>query len=330
MTVVGGHAELAASRSDHVFGEEGGKLGRSRACDWILQDAQKYLSGVHAEIRFVDGQFYLVDRSTNGTFLNGSACRMELNCPIALRTGDRLGLGDLQIEVELLEDTVGTARSAGLGQPLAADSAQPCAVGPGSVQQPPAPAALLRHLEQLMGLPAGGVSERDGLEFLENLAGIARESVAGLVEALESRARIKADFHSATTQLRFSENNPLKFSPTGREALYKLLIERHGAYLRPAEAVREGFADLGLHERGMLAGAKAALAALAYRLDPVAFERRVGQSHRGLRWLARQRVWRRYKEFYDALIGPSPEDVYQVFGETFARHYDEVQRGKLL
>ncbi|MCW8999900.1 MAG: FHA domain-containing protein, partial [Kangiellaceae bacterium] len=62
--------ELA--QSSMTFDEQGGTLGRSPDNTWILADPERFLSGVHSEIVFENGSYYLVDTSTNGTYLNNS------------------------------------------------------------------------------------------------------------------------------------------------------------------------------------------------------------------------------------------------------------------
>ncbi len=57
--------------TSHTFGPEGGTLGRSQRCDWVLPDGERILSSIHARVICQGGVYYLVDESTNGTFLAG-------------------------------------------------------------------------------------------------------------------------------------------------------------------------------------------------------------------------------------------------------------------
>ena len=90
--------------------DRGFDIGRHDHLDWSLPDPQRVISGKHCEVRFEDGQFVLLDISTNGTFLNGSPNRMDK--PHALRSGDRLMIGDYVIVVSLEVDS-----KPGLGAP---------------------------------------------------------------------------------------------------------------------------------------------------------------------------------------------------------------------
>ena len=51
-------------------------IGRAGHVDWTLPDPQALISSVHCEIDFNDGGYWLTDRSTNGTFVNGTSERL--------------------------------------------------------------------------------------------------------------------------------------------------------------------------------------------------------------------------------------------------------------
>ena len=73
----------------------GAMLGRSPHADWSLPDPKNHVSSRHCEISFRDGVYLLADRSTNGTFVNGSADRIAALHPI--RDGDRITIGRYEI-----------------------------------------------------------------------------------------------------------------------------------------------------------------------------------------------------------------------------------------
>ena len=66
-------------------------VGRDAHLDWTLPDPTRYVSGKHCEVRFRDGDYWLYDVSTNGTYLNGSQFRLD--APYRLQDGDRLVIG---------------------------------------------------------------------------------------------------------------------------------------------------------------------------------------------------------------------------------------------
>jgi Protein of unknown function (DUF3662)/FHA domain len=70
-------------------------LGRSRDCDVVVPDPNA--SRVHAEIRHIGLDYYLVDMgSTNGTEVNGQVVKRH-----ALADGDTIVMGTTEITVEL-------------------------------------------------------------------------------------------------------------------------------------------------------------------------------------------------------------------------------------
>ncbi len=74
-------------------------IGRSPTADWCLPDPQAYVSSRHCEISYAMGEYRLADRSTNGTFLKGSAERMP--GPHILCDGDSFQVGQYEIAVAL-------------------------------------------------------------------------------------------------------------------------------------------------------------------------------------------------------------------------------------
>ncbi|MEO0976889.1 MAG: type VI secretion system-associated FHA domain protein TagH [Pseudomonadota bacterium] len=105
--------------------DRGFDIGRHEHLDWSLPDPQRVISGKHCEVRFEGGQFVLYDVSTNGTFLNGSPNRMDK--AHALRSGDRLMIGDYIVAVTL---------DAGEGASAGFSGAAPAAADPSYQSQP--------------------------------------------------------------------------------------------------------------------------------------------------------------------------------------------------
>jgi type VI secretion system protein len=77
----------------------GAVIGRSPHADWSLPDTQHYISSVHCEIDYRDGVYTLVDKSTNGTFVNGGQTRMAGPHPIA--EGDVILIGQYEVAARL-------------------------------------------------------------------------------------------------------------------------------------------------------------------------------------------------------------------------------------
>ena len=91
----------------------GFEIGRQQHLDWTLPDPSRHISGLHCDVRFEKGGYWLYDVSSNGTFLNGSTSRMK--SPYRLENGDRLTIGQYVVRVDI----------EGEGQPAAPQPAPP-------------------------------------------------------------------------------------------------------------------------------------------------------------------------------------------------------------
>ncbi len=94
----------------------GATLGRGAHVDWVLPDAERRVSSVHAVIQFTGGRYVLEDRSTNGTFLGTAQDRLP--GPHELRDGDALRIGPYTVGVQLLgaaPPPAGAAAAGGAG-----------------------------------------------------------------------------------------------------------------------------------------------------------------------------------------------------------------------
>ena len=97
----------------------GAVIGRSPHADWSLPDPKNYVSSTHCEIDYRDGQYVLIDKSTNGTMLNGAAER--ISGPQKLKDGDILSIGQYRVLVR----TAGGAASGPSGGGANAPAAKP-------------------------------------------------------------------------------------------------------------------------------------------------------------------------------------------------------------
>lgn len=84
--------------ASHVFGEEGGTIGRNpKTSSWVLPHNK--VSGLHARISFRNGVFYIEDTSRNGVSVNSPENRLVRERPYALKSGDRLYIEPYEIGV---------------------------------------------------------------------------------------------------------------------------------------------------------------------------------------------------------------------------------------
>ncbi|SIQ49105.1 FHA domain protein [Rhizobium sp. RU35A] len=79
-------------------------VGRSPDCDWQLPDEDRCVSKVHCVIERRGDSFVLVDRSSNGSQLDGLWLQDGASAP--LRDGSMLGIGNLSFRVSILGERV--------------------------------------------------------------------------------------------------------------------------------------------------------------------------------------------------------------------------------
>ena len=205
------------------------------------------------------------------------------------------------------------AQPAAVAAPVAATPAvalaprvDPSAAAPVAAPVPPAvpaPAA------------GGGALSPD----MQHMLGIV---VDGVMDVLRARAEIKNTFRLPVTIIQRSENNPLKFAPTAEEALQKIMAPPNAAFLSGPAAFDDAFDDIRCHQMAMLAGVRAAFESLLVHFGPDRLEQEVDGGKRSA-FGGKARYWEKYRENFEGLI-KNPDDCFRrLFGDEFARAYEE-------
>lgn len=101
LKIVSEHADLVGDDAVREYYESGGTIGRSLHNDWILPDPDRFISGRHATIDYKGGIYYLADTSSNGVYVNNEMEPIGKGNPRRLFDGDRLRMGDFEIEVSV-------------------------------------------------------------------------------------------------------------------------------------------------------------------------------------------------------------------------------------
>src|SRR5512138_3122953 len=156
------------------------------------------------------------------------------------------------------------------------------------------------------------------------LGHIMRTVVQGLIEVLRARSEIKTEFRLPVTQVKVSENNPLKFAANAEDALLSLFGRRNSAYLPPQEAFEDAFNDVRFHQLAMLSGVRAGFDHLMSRFDPEQLNETFDKKgRRGLFGNNKAKNWELYEERFREMAAESDETFRRLFGEEFARAYEQ-------
>ena len=196
----------------------------------------------------------------------------------------------------------------------------------------PAPASalasdseILQALLRGLGLP-GLKLNRPGPEVAESVGAMLREATAGTIDVLMARALTKKESRIDVTMLAVRSNNPLKFFPNADGALTQMLTNSMAGYLPGLKAMSSAFDDLRAHELAVIAGMRAALAAVLHRFDPVQIESRLGGPTVMDKMLGASRkakMWDRLVELYGEIAREADDDLQRLFGEKFSEAYEE-------
>jgi type VI secretion system protein ImpI/type VI secretion system protein len=147
-----------------------------------------------------------------------------------------------------------------------------------------------------------------------------RSMVTGLMDELQARKAMKAEFRLSRTVLKPRDNNPLKFEPDVGSFIKSMLASPDPTFIRANDAVVEGFRDLKFHRLAMTAAFQASLISQLNHFDPENLER---ETTGGNPLTKKSRCWEHYCEKFPELKNLAIEEI---FGEEFADEYEKQMR----
>jgi predicted component of type VI protein secretion system len=265
-----------------IFGPGGGRIGRGKSNDWVLPDMHRYLSSHHARICCIDGEYYVDDLSSNGTYLNDTPEPLGDHRSPALRPGDRLRMGSYRFAVDFIADISTENLQRVSGQP-----AEEVFIDH-SVRLPQMAVAGDTPPERRNGPPRQGAFERGELDAFCRGAGIdlaslgseiptgllyiaglmLREALVGVREMTESQRTLRT-----ASQLPAPVPGPrdAQMQRSSVEELMRMVLtaERSEA-LESVHWLRDQFAQARRHDQAMASAMRSALAEFLRRLEPQA------------------------------------------------------------
>ncbi len=118
ITIVKFPENVSATKTTVTFGEQGGSIGRGPDNTWVLDDPERFISSQHCQIMCENGQYFLADTSTNGTFVNDAMEPVGKGNRVAVKDGDKFILGDYEFQISLWESDPAAASSAPVAGPF--------------------------------------------------------------------------------------------------------------------------------------------------------------------------------------------------------------------
>jgi len=172
---------------------------------------------------------------------------------------------------------------------------------------------------------AGIPGESLAPEVMAEFGQVLRSVIEGLMEVLRARGEIRNEFRLPQTSFKARDNNPLKLAVNAEDAIHNLLVKRNPAYLGTTAAFDDAFKDVRHHQLAMLAGMRAAYAFMLQRFDPqtlkAQFDAKPGR--KGFGFGTQGRHWEAFEEYYREMTADSDDCFRRLFGDQFARAYEE-------
>jgi type VI secretion system FHA domain protein len=197
---------------------------------------------------------------------------------------------------------------------------------PAQTDTPPAHDNALVELFRAAGVKEGAATP----DMAREVGSIFRVVVSGVMDVLKARQQTKDQFNLGMTTFKRTDNNPLKFSADVDDALHNLFVKRNNsAYLGPTAAFEDAFADMRNHQIAMLVGVRVAFEAMLSEFHPdhlqEQFDRQVKKGAL-VSMPARLRYWELYREWIHDMVRDADTSFRELFGDEFARAYDEQLR----
>ena len=367
MKIVSDNAGVAGRHTRWTFGVNGGRIGRHDSNDWVLRDPERYVSSRHAEIEHRGGTWWLRDVSTNGTFVNDSVDALGPDQMHELSSGDRIRIGEYEIEVEITggndfpADEVPLLGDEGLDSALDVKSlisSGPHDRGTQTRQRPQPlrerPRAEPAPPRQAMPAPVATARARDEQELwpgivaickgagidprslppevrgtaLQQAGQLLRETLVGFADLARTRADFASEFGISSGARRRDATSPMVQFAAVEQLLEMLLSGRGPGEIGAIDEIRGQFARARHHEIAVAASLREALAAVFEKLDPDELEQQLGRHAKGGGAADMQlKLWNRYRELFRATVQSGDAGLPAAFLVAFARAYESIVSG---
>jgi type VI secretion system protein len=155
---------------------------------------------------------------------------------------------------------------------------------------------------------------------------ILRAAIQGTMDVLIGRTKIKNEMHLDVTIIKPKQNNPIKFSVTTNEALFKLILNNSSGYMSPKEAIEEAFDDIRAHQYAVIAGVQTALITVLKRFDPQKLEerlQRLSPISANIPIHKQVKLWNLFEQLYEEIQLEAEDNFYHLFGQAFAETYEQ-------
>jgi predicted component of type VI protein secretion system len=329
--------------TERTLGADEIQVGRDPAADWPVEDAACELSRRHCALRLTASGVIVRDLSANGVFIGRDRKRLQRDVDTALARDATVHLGQFIIAIDWADapandqtpvDDAGAAIDAPFHSPmlrelpLSAKDFEVRGVWSGALPQP-APsrlpdAALLEAFCDGAGIDPSLFAGEDTGEVLRR-AGVAyQQTVLGLCDLMSERTSLKTEYKMDRTSVSAENNNPFKWAEPHRVAV-DLLRSGNGAFLGDGAAITQSFQDLKKHLLCLMAGSRAAIAAVFEETDPQAIE--AGLKGNALMLQSKADAsWRAFRDRHATLVADATDNPHSRVNRAFKQGYERHVR----
>lgn len=214
-------------------------------------------------------------------------------------------------------------------KPTSKPSVQTAAQSTPVSQKTPENNDLFELMMKEAGLPEHLYKGKDHTEMALQIGRMLRQFAQGTTETLATRNMVKSEFRLQQTMIRPVDNNPLKLSPSGDEALKVMLMADSAAYLPAENAIQEGFKDIQAHQLAMMSGIQGAFSHLLNRFDPQKLVQKFDarpRYNKGLLARGKTDYWREYQDYYQDICTMMEDEFQDLFSNEFGKAYESQLR----
>lgn len=219
------------------FDESGGSIGRSLENNLCLPDPDRWVSGRHAKVTFREGNYYVVDISTNGTSLNAEDNRLMRGAEVRLGNGDTLGICGYEILVSIDDQPALSRSSSQYAVGAAAATPNDASVidfRPGAASAPPVQLPRPENREApRTASPSSQLQESTGLPYAARKPSPASRESAGSQTRVISRAELFG--HPPAP----SGPSPSSDSPVSDQCLFHAFLQGLGCRVQSADLAEQ-------------------------------------------------------------------------------------------
>jgi predicted component of type VI protein secretion system len=329
--------------AERVLGPAEIEVGRDPAADWSLEDAACELSRRHCALRLTASGVVVRDLSANGVFVGRERKRLQRDVDTALAPDATLHLGQFLIAIDwaeapandhappdtgagpihapfhspMLREPVLSAKDFEVRSVWAADAVQ-------KAQSPVPDAALLEAFCEGAGIDASLFAGEEPAQVLRR-AGVAyQQTVLGLCDLMSERTSLKTEYRMDRTSVAAQDNNPFRWAEPHRVAV-DLLRAGNGAFLADGAAITQSFQDLKKHLLCLMAGSRAAIAALFTETAPQEIEAGLKPNALILQSKA-EACWRSFRDKHAALFADATDNSQSSVNRAFKQGYERHLR----